>query len=144
MDGGGDVIAVSLQDGSGMVHHNTVVSQAMLDQIAAAAQQQQQHHHQDLILATPANSSNAVTIQEPQRGVEMIEFFRKQRLRDKFCDVVLHVHGKHFYAHRMVLAAGSAYFDSIFKSKKTIRENLAINCQDPEVFQMVNYSLQFA
>jgi len=97
---------------------------------------------QQLIVTTASSpgGSSVVQIQEPQRGIEMIEFFRKQREREKFCDVILHVQGKQFFAHRMVLAAGSAYFDSMFKSKKTIRENLAISCQDPEIFKaFLNY-----
>jgi kelch-like protein 11 len=133
---GGDVLSVAV-DSTG--HHATVSQAALLEQI----QQQQQQQQQQLVLATPADPSGngtGIQVQEPQRGIEMIEFFRKQREREKFCDVILHVQGKQFFAHRMVLAAGSAYFDSIFKSKKTMRENLAISCQDPEIFQnFLNY-----
>lgn len=130
MEPAADVMTVTL-DGTG--HSTSVVPQGGIIDI-----QQQQ-----LIVSTaasPGGNSSVVQIQEPQRGIEMIEFFRKQREREKFCDVILHVQGKQFYAHRMVLAAGSAYFDSMFKSKKTIRENLAISCQDPEIFKaFLNY-----
>jgi len=136
----GEVISVSV-DSTG--HHATVSQAALLEQIQQQQQQAQvvQAHQQQLVLATPADSTGSgIQVQEPQRGIEMIEFFRKQREREKFCDVILHVQGKQFFAHRMVLAAGSAFFDSMFKSKKTMRENLAISCQDPEIFQnFLNY-----
>lgn len=108
--------------------------------------------------------SNPVEFTETTRGSELMAFFKKFREREKYCDVVLHVQGKEFYAHRAILAASSPYFDSIFltrsihgssKSKVTpaatlsgaakhwarcnkygpgICESLVISCQNHEIF----------
>lgn len=112
----------------------------------------------------PVHHSNPVEFTETTRGTELLAFFKKFREREKYCDVVLHVQGKAFYAHRTILAASSPYFDSIFqtrsvhggsKSKVTpaatlsgaakhwarcnkygqgICESLVISCPDQEVF----------
>jgi kelch-like protein 11 len=79
---------------------------------------------------------------------------------------VLHVHGRQFLCHRLILAANSAYFDSIFQSriakavvtgskarnsqyysknpsnitKSVMMESLIISCTEPDLFQIfLNY-----
>ncbi|XP_071546128.1 uncharacterized protein [Panulirus ornatus] len=79
--------------------------------------------------------NNAMTFTENQHGTAVLEKLRSQRERVRCCDVILHVAGKQFQAHRCVLAACSPYFDSIFKASKTVKEQLNITSQDPEVFR---------
>ncbi|XP_053641460.2 uncharacterized protein [Cherax quadricarinatus] len=79
--------------------------------------------------------NNAMTFTENQHGTAVLEKLRSQRELVRCCDVILHVAGKQFQAHRCVLAACSPYFDSIFKASKTVKEQLTINSQDPEVFR---------
>ncbi|XP_063603895.1 uncharacterized protein LOC134779658 [Penaeus indicus] len=79
--------------------------------------------------------NNAMTFTENQHGTAVLEKLRSQRELVRCCDVILHVASKQFQAHRCVLAACSPYFDSIFKASKTVKEQLNISSQDPEVFQ---------
>uniref|UniRef100_A0A0P4W956 BTB domain-containing protein n=1 Tax=Scylla olivacea TaxID=85551 RepID=A0A0P4W956_SCYOL len=78
--------------------------------------------------------NNAMTFTENQHGTAVLEKLKSQRELVRCCDVVLHVAGNQFQAHRCVLAACSPYFDSIFKAGKTVKEQLTITSQDPEVF----------
>lgn len=64
-----------------------------------------------------SQNNNPLEYTETSKGVELLAFFRKFREREKYCDVVLHVQGKEFYAHRAILAASSPYFDSIFQTR---------------------------
>jgi hypothetical protein len=41
-----------------------------------------------------------------------------------YCDVVVTACGRSFLAHKIVLAAASPYFDSIFRSDKVCREKV--------------------
>lgn len=61
--------------------------------------------------------NNAMTFTENQHGTAVLEKLRSQRELVRCCDVILHVGGKQFQAHRCVLAACSPYFDSIFKGR---------------------------
>ncbi|XP_050737947.1 uncharacterized protein LOC127009179 isoform X2 [Eriocheir sinensis] len=79
--------------------------------------------------------NNAMTFTENQHGTAVLEKLRSQRELMRCCDVILHVAGNQFQAHRCVLAACSPYFDSIFKAGKTVKEQLTITSQDPEVFR---------
>ncbi|XP_076063025.1 uncharacterized protein LOC143038043 isoform X3 [Oratosquilla oratoria] len=79
--------------------------------------------------------NNAMTFTENQHGTVVLEKLRSQRDLVRCCDVILHVAGMQFHAHRCVLAACSPYFDSIFKVSKTVKEQLTISSQDPEVFK---------
>ncbi|XP_066950324.1 uncharacterized protein [Macrobrachium rosenbergii] len=79
--------------------------------------------------------NNAMTFTENQHGTNVLEKLRSQRELVRCCDVILHVAGLQFQAHRCVLAACSPYFDSIFKAGKTVKEQLTISSQDPEVFR---------
>ncbi|KAG7158080.1 Kelch-like protein 12-like [Homarus americanus] len=79
--------------------------------------------------------NNAMTFTENQHGTAVLEKLRNQRELIRCCDVILHVARRQFQAHRCVLAACSPYFDSIFKASKTVKEQLTISSQDPEVFR---------
>ncbi|KAK4317617.1 hypothetical protein Pmani_011323 [Petrolisthes manimaculis] len=79
--------------------------------------------------------NNAMTFTENQHGTAVLEKLKNQRELMRCCDVILHVAGHQFQAHRCVLAACSPYFDSIFKASKTVKEQLTVSSQDPEVFQ---------
>ncbi|XP_015792225.1 zinc finger protein 436-like [Tetranychus urticae] len=67
----------------------------------------------------------------------MIDNLRSQRETGKFCDIVLHVGGKRFPAHRSVLAASSPYFESILRHDKVAREEITIGWEDVESFQLL-------
>ncbi|KAH7975310.1 zinc finger protein 16 isoform X1 [Rhipicephalus sanguineus] len=60
---------------------------------------------------------------------------RQQQERGRFCDVVLHVDGRQYRAHRSVLAACSPYFDSILRMQKVAVEHLSISCRNQAAFQ---------
>lgn len=60
---------------------------------------------------------------------------RQQQERGRFCDIVLHVQGRRYRAHRSVLAASSPYFDSILRMQKAGVEHLSISCHNQAAFQ---------
>lgn len=60
---------------------------------------------------------------------------RQQQERGRFCDIVLHVDGRQYRAHRNVLAACSPYFDSILRMQKVAVEHLSISCRNQAAFQ---------
>ncbi|CAL8103102.1 unnamed protein product [Orchesella dallaii] len=147
-----------------MLPGGTLISQPAAQAPAASHNQQLVNQIQGVQQQTQQSNSNPVEVTETARGTELMAFFKKFREREKYCDLVLHVQGKEFYAHRAILAASSPYFDSIFqtrsvhagsKSKVTpastlsgaakhwarcnkygegICESLVISCSDPEIF----------
>lgn len=78
---------------------------------------------------------NPMNFTENQHGNIILDKLRLQREAGKFCDVILYVDNQKFFLHRNVLSSFSPYFDSIFQSKKTMREKFNITCQNPETFQ---------
>lgn len=85
----------------------------------------------------PASTMNFT---ENQQACIVLEKLWSQREAGRFCDVVLHVQGQKFQAHRSVLAACSPYFDSVLKTHKVIKEQLTVTCQNLDAFQLLlNY-----
>ncbi|XP_054709703.1 GDNF-inducible zinc finger protein 1-like [Uloborus diversus] len=84
--------------------------------------------------------ASAMNFTENQQACIVLEKLWSQREAARFCDVVLHVQGQKFQAHRNVLAACSPYFDSVLKTHKVIKEQLTITCQNLDAFQLLlNY-----
>lgn len=82
----------------------------------------------------------AMNFTENQQACIVLEKLWSQREAGRFCDVVLHVQGQKFQAHRNVLAACSPYFDSVLKTHKVIKEQLTVTCQNLDAFQLLlNY-----
>src|SRR5277367_1620291 len=87
-----------------------------------------------------AGPNNAMNFTENQHGNTILEKLRNQKDSGRFCDVILHVQGRQFQAHRNVLASCSPYFDSILKMHKIVKEQLTVTCQNHEVFNcLLNY-----
>ncbi|KAG8192429.1 hypothetical protein JTE90_017959 [Oedothorax gibbosus] len=84
--------------------------------------------------------ASAMNFSENQQACIVLEKLWSQREAGRFCDVVLHVQGQKFQAHRSVLAACSPYFDSVLKTHKVTREQLTITCQNLDAFYLLlNY-----
>lgn len=84
--------------------------------------------------------ATAMNFTENQQACIVLEKLWSQREAGRFCDVVLHVQGQKFQAHRNVLAACSPYFDSVLKTHKVIKEQLTVTCQNLDAFQLLlNY-----
>ena len=60
-----------------------------------------------------------------------------QRKQGRYCDLVLLIQGRHFPAHRCVLATCSTWFDSKLKMHKTVKEEITVHCQNLELFYAV-------
>lgn len=77
---------------------------------------------------------------ENSHATILLEKLWSQREAGRFCDVVLHVQGQKFLAHRNVLASCSPFFDSVLKSRKVNKEQLTITCQNIDAFLLLlNY-----
>jgi zinc finger protein, putative len=74
---------------------------------------------------------------ENLEGNVMLENLRSQREMGKFCDIVLHVQGKRFPAHRSVLAASSPYFESVLKNHRVTKEEITIGWHDVKTFEIL-------
>ncbi|EEC04380.1 zinc finger protein, putative [Ixodes scapularis] len=72
---------------------------------------------------------------ESSHGGALLEKLRQQQDKGRFCDIVLHVEGRKFRAHRAVLAACSPYFDSVLRMHKTVLEQMNIACKNQNAFQ---------
>jgi len=93
--------------------------------------------------------SCAVTFTDPDHPSSLKIFFNKARVSEKYSDVILHVQSKKFYAHKLVLAAASPYFDSIFQTRAVTKkasnsvkvENIIISStQETDIFAtFLNY-----
>ena len=81
--------------------------------------------------------SRALLFSENAEGSAFLAQLRKQRIECRFCDIVLHVGDRCFAAHRNVLAASSAYFQSILRGHKMSREELRIHHPDPDHVQLL-------
>lgn len=99
---------------------------------------------------------SSMSFEDTNKSWDMLQFHRKARDHEKYCDAVLHVHGRQFLCHRLILAANSPYFDSIFQSRiatgaksknsqyysktnanltrSVLMESLIIGCTEPDVF----------
>lgn len=85
-------------------------------------------------------TASAMNFTENQQACTVMEKLLSQRRSGKFCDVVFHIEGQTFLAHRNVLAACSSYFDSALKTHKSIKEHLIVVCQNLDAFQLLlNY-----
>lgn len=81
-----------------------------------------------------------LTYSEPNHPATLLEKLSQQREEGKFCDVVLHVQGKLFHAHRSILAVCSPYFNSVLKKHKAMREQLTVACDNHQIFnELLNY-----
>lgn len=69
--------------------------------------------------------------------VNTFEILRLQREQMRYCDLVLSIQGRHFHAHRCVLASVSSWFDSRLKMHKTVKEEIEVDCKNLEVFHAV-------
>lgn len=67
----------------------------------------------------------------------LFEKLRMQREQGRYCDLVLSIQGRQFPAHRCVLASCSPWFDSRLKMHKTMKEEIAVECQNLEAFYAV-------
>ena len=67
----------------------------------------------------------------------LFEKLRMQREQGRYCDLVLSIQGRQFPAHRCVLASCSPWFDSRLKMHKTMKEEIAVDCQNLEAFYAV-------
>lgn len=86
------------------------------------------------------SQAKAMNFTENQQACIILEKLWSQREAGRFCDVVLHVQGQKFQAHRNVLVACSPYFDSVLKTHKVIKEQLTVTCQNLDAFQLLlNY-----
>ncbi|CAG0899994.1 unnamed protein product [Darwinula stevensoni] len=87
--------------------------------------------------------NNAMSFTENQHGNVILEKLRQQREEEKFCDVILLVQDREFPAHRNVLSACSAYFESVLKVNRIVKEQMRITClksNNHEVFTcLLNY-----
>lgn len=84
--------------------------------------------------------SRIMNFTENRHASVLLENLWSQREAGRFCDIVLHVQGQKFLAHRNVLASCSPFFDSVLKSRKVIKEQLTITCQNLDAFQLLlNY-----
>ncbi|XP_015916845.2 uncharacterized protein [Parasteatoda tepidariorum] len=94
-----------------------------------------------MVMAVPTLiPASAMNFTENQQACIVLEKLWSQREAGRFCDVVLHVQGQKFQAHRNVLAACSPYFDSVLKTHKVIKEQLTVTCQNLDAFQLLlNY-----
>ncbi|XP_037089568.1 uncharacterized protein LOC119109928 [Pollicipes pollicipes] len=79
--------------------------------------------------------NNSMNFTENQHGNAILEMLRHQREQNYFCDVILHVQGQQFEAHRNVLASCSKYFQNTFKQDKVVKEQLTISCGGHEIFR---------
>ena len=79
--------------------------------------------------------NNSMNFTENQHGHAVLDTLRHQREQNAFCDVILHVQGQQFEAHRCVLAACSKYFQTMFKQEKVVKEQLTISCGGHEIFK---------
>jgi BTB/POZ domain len=85
-------------------------------------------------------SNTPMNFNESQHGSTLLERLRQQRESGRFCDVTLYVSDRTFRAHRSVLASCSAYFASVFQTRRAVRERLTVTCRDPEAFSaLINY-----
>lgn len=110
-------------------------------------------------------TSSITTYEDSNKSWDMLQFHRKARDQEKYCDAILHVQGRQFLCHRLILAANSPYFDSIFQSRlasaragaasapknsqyystssksaqvsrTVLMESLIISCTEPDVFAL--------
>ena len=84
-----------------------------------------------------SSSGSSITFTENQQGSSILTKLRAQKERGRFCDVVFHVEGKQYLAHRNVLAACSPYFDSMLKMNRVAKEHLTVSCRKHEVFEVL-------
>ncbi|XP_054719541.1 zinc finger protein 26-like [Uloborus diversus] len=84
--------------------------------------------------------ASSMKFTENQQACIVLQKLWSQREAGRFCDVVLHVQGQKFQAHRNVLAAYSPYFDSVLKTHKVIKEQITVTCQNLDAFELLlNY-----
>ena len=80
--------------------------------------------------------NNSMNFTENRHGHAVLQTLYHQREQNAFCDVILHVQGEQFEAHRCVLAACSKYFQSVFKQERVTKEQLTIrSCGGREIFK---------
>ena len=88
----------------------------------------QNEHGQPLELETPLTtlsqgcmqeeaSQNTVYLNE-QQCYHVMKLMKSQRAEGCFCDVVLHIQGLQYWAHRSVLSANSSYFDTLLAATR--------------------------
>lgn len=75
-----------------------------------------------------------ITFESPELPSVVLRQLYEQQRSSRFCDLTLYVNSKTFKVHRNVLAGNSAYFDSILKQHKIVKEQLTISCLDSDIF----------
>lgn len=76
---------------------------------------------------------NQYSMSVTQCSPKLMKQLNRMRHRGEFCDVVLKLNDEIFYAHRVVLAAGSPYFYSLFTSNMKEREKAVVEIIIPEL-----------
>ena len=78
--------------------------------------------------------SNPFNYQCNEHPVEMLQAFQQLYFDSDLCDVVLQVGDSTFAAHRIVLAAGSPYFNAMFRNPhiESTQDTIILNGIDPE------------
>ena len=92
----------------------------------------------EMATAKPVELSYEVKNPQPQYCIDLMQILNDFRKHNVLCEVVIVVHGRHFYAHRNVLAAASPYFRAMFsssmreqiESKPVILENITPDVMD--------------
>lgn len=80
-----------------------------------------------------AGSLGKLAFQDPN-NLLLFDRLKYQRATGRFCDVSLTVNKTVFRAHRLVLAAYSPYFDSIFRFNRITKEKVHVNYENADVF----------
>lgn len=80
-------------------------------------------------------SGSVMNFAENAHCGHVMSSLRQQQEKGRFCDIVLHVEGRQYRAHRSVLASCSPYFDSILRMRKVAVEQLSVSCRNHAAFQ---------
>ena len=67
----------------------------------------------------------------------LFEKLGMQREQGRYFDLVLSIQGRQFPAHHCVFASCSPWFDWCLKMHKTMKEEIAVDCQNLEAFYAI-------
>ncbi|XP_056438380.1 kelch-like protein 7 [Gadus chalcogrammus] len=89
---------------------------------------------------TRKNNERKCAIKEEYRQLSsMLGVMNNLRKQGTLCDVILVVQGKHFHAHRVVLAAASHYFNLMFTTSmlESLSKEVELRSAEPEIIEML-------